>query len=35
MADAIKVAREYFGLEAEHWPDDEVAHQLMIKAIPI
>ncbi len=35
MAEAIQVAREYLGPEAEHWPDDEVVHQLTIKAIDL
>ncbi len=26
MAEAIQEACEYFGPEAEHWPDDEVVH---------
>ena len=35
LAEALKVAREYFGPEAEHWLDDEVVHRLMIKALDL
>ena len=35
LAEVVQVAREYFGPEAEHWPDDEVVHRLMIKAIDL
>jgi len=35
LVDALKVAREYFGPEAEHWLDDEVVHRLMIRALDL
>ena len=35
MADAIRIAREYFGPEAEHWTDDEVVHRLMITVLDL
>ncbi len=35
LAEAIKVAREYFGPEAEHWPDNEVVHRLLITVLDL
>ena len=35
LVEALKVAREYFGPEAEHWLDDEVVHRLMIRALDL
>ena len=35
LAESLQVARDYFGPEAEHWPDDEVVHRLLIKAIDL
>ena len=35
LVDGLKVAREYFGPEVEHWPDDEVVHRLMIRALDL
>ena len=35
LVEALKIAREYFGPEAEHWLDDEVVHRLMIRALDL
>jgi hypothetical protein len=35
LIDALKVGCEYLEPEAEHWPDDEVVHRLLIKAIDL
>jgi hypothetical protein len=35
MVAAIQKARESFGPEAEHWPDDEVIHRLLITVLDL
>lgn len=35
LAEALQVARQYFGPAADQWPDDEVIHQLVIRALEL
>ena len=35
LAESLQVACEYFGPEAEHWPDDEVVHRLLITVLDL